>query len=298
MQILSLFYVLLSLDFVYTLNKTQLREQVREMFHHAYSSYMNHAYPADELMPLSCKGRYRGVAPSRGDVDDALGNFSLTLIDSLDTLMVFSDFYEFKHAVKLVSNISFDTDVVVSVFETNIRVVGGLLSGHLLAKILQSEIPENFEWYNDQLLQKAKDVASRLLPAFNTTTGIPYPRVNLKYGLDGNAHNLRYQEDTCTACAGTMILEFAALSRLTNDPVFEQKARTAMDVIWKQRNRFSDLVGSVLNVHSGDWIQRDSGVGAGIDSYYEYCLKAYVLLGDDKFLYRFNTVIIDYCRWC
>jgi len=32
-----------------------------------------HAYPADELMPLSCKGRYRGSEPSRGDVDDALG---------------------------------------------------------------------------------------------------------------------------------------------------------------------------------------------------------------------------------
>ena len=32
-----------------------------------------HAYPADELMPLSCKGRYRGSEPSRGDVDDTLG---------------------------------------------------------------------------------------------------------------------------------------------------------------------------------------------------------------------------------
>lgn len=27
--------------------------------------------------------------------------------------------------------------------------------------------------------------------------------------------------DTCTACAGTMILEFGALSRLTGEPVFE-----------------------------------------------------------------------------
>ena len=38
-------------------------------------------------------------------------------------------------------------------------------------------------------------------------------------------------------------------------------------------------MGSVLNVNSGDWVRRDSGVGAGIDSYYEYCLKAYILLG-------------------
>lgn len=58
------------------------------MFTHAYDSYMQNAYPADELMPLSCRGRYRGVETNRGDVDDALGNFSLTLIDTLDSLVV------------------------------------------------------------------------------------------------------------------------------------------------------------------------------------------------------------------
>ena len=58
------------------------------MFIHAYDSYMKYAYPADELMPLSCKGRFRGVETNRGDVDDALGNFSLTLVDTLDTLVV------------------------------------------------------------------------------------------------------------------------------------------------------------------------------------------------------------------
>lgn len=52
-----------------------------------------------------------------------------------------------------------------------------------------------------------------------------------------------------------------------------------MDVLWRMRHRGTDLMGSVLNVNSGDWVRRDSGVGAGIDSYYEYCLKAYILLG-------------------
>lgn len=49
-------------------------------------------------------------------------------------------------------------------------------------------------------------------------------------------------------------------------------------------------MGTVLNVDSGDWIRRDSGVGAGIDSYYEYCLKSYVLLGESRYLSRFNKV--------
>ncbi|KAJ8895378.1 hypothetical protein PR048_000710 [Dryococelus australis] len=83
------------------------------------------AYPADELMPLSCRGRWRDREPSRGDIDDTLGNFSLTLIDALDTLVVLGDLQEFERAVKLViRDVTFDSDVIVSVFETNIRVLG------------------------------------------------------------------------------------------------------------------------------------------------------------------------------
>lgn len=56
------------------------REEARQMFYHAYDAYMDNAYPADELMPLSCKGRWRGVTPSRGDMDDVLGKYVLTIL--------------------------------------------------------------------------------------------------------------------------------------------------------------------------------------------------------------------------
>lgn len=48
------------------------------------------------------------------------------------------------------------------------------------------------------------------------------------------------------------------------------------------------MVGSILNINNGDWINRNSGVGAGSDSYFEYLLKAYILLGDESYLKRFN----------
>ncbi|PIO69231.1 PA domain protein [Teladorsagia circumcincta] len=224
------------------------------MFMHGYQSYMTYAYPADELMPLSCRGRVRGVTPSRGDVDDSLGNFSLTLIDTLDTLVVVGALDEFERAVKLiVDNVRFDSDLIVSVFETNIRILGGLLSGHLMAELIRGKDPSRLQWYNNgQLLKMAIDIGDRLLPAFNTSSGIPYSR-----------------------------------------------ARKAMDFLWGQRHRASDLMGTVLNVHSGDWVRRgkgivsylESGIGAGIDSYYEYCLKAYILLGDKSFLERFERVL-------
>ncbi|XP_038216675.1 ER degradation-enhancing alpha-mannosidase-like protein 3 [Zerene cesonia] len=264
--------------------RVRLREDARRMFYHAYNAYMDNAYPADELMPLSCQGRWRGITPSRGDMDDVLGNFSLTLVDSLDTLAVMGDFSEFSRAIKLViRDVTFDHDIIVSVFETNIRMVGGLLSAHVLATALKNEVPA-LQWYNGELLEKAEDLGRRLLPAFNTSTGIPHGRVNLRHGIRG----LSESRETCTACAGTMILEMAALSRLTGNPVFEQKAHKAMDGLWKIRHRTSDLMGTVINIHSGDWVRKDSGVGAGIDSYYEYCLKAYILLGDEKYLARFN----------
>ncbi|XP_067868753.1 ER degradation-enhancing alpha-mannosidase-like protein 3 [Heterodontus francisci] len=269
--------------------KGTIRNQIVEMFEHAYNNYMEHAYPADELMPLSCRGRVRGLEPSRGDVDDALGKFSLTLIDTLDTLVVLNKLDEFEDAVqKVIQTVQFDNDVVVSVFETNIRVLGGLLGGHVMATMLKNH-GKMMHWYKDELLYMARDVGYRLLPAFNTTSGLPYPRVNLKYGILSPLSRTGTESDTCTACAGTMILEFAALSRLTGESIFEEYARRAMDFLWEKRQRDSDLVGTVINIHNGDWIRRDSGVGAGIDSYYEYLLKAYILLGDDVYLERFNT---------
>uniref|UniRef100_A0A8C4LHZ4 alpha-1,2-Mannosidase n=1 Tax=Equus asinus asinus TaxID=83772 RepID=A0A8C4LHZ4_EQUAS len=250
---------------------------------------LEHAYPADELMPLTCRGRVRGQEPSRGDVDDALGKFSLTLIDSLDTLVVLNKTKEFEDAVrKVLRDVNLDNDVVVSVFETNIRVLGGLLGGHSLA-IMLKEKGEYMQWYNDELLQMAKQLGYKLLPAFNTTSGLPYPRINLKFGIRKPEARTGTETDTCTACAGTLILEFAALSRFTGATIFEEYARKALDFLWEKRQRSSNLVGVTINIHTGDWVRKDSGVGAGIDSYYEYLLKAYVLLGDDSFLERFNT---------
>uniref|UniRef100_A0A8C4FAR8 alpha-1,2-Mannosidase n=1 Tax=Dicentrarchus labrax TaxID=13489 RepID=A0A8C4FAR8_DICLA len=245
-----------------------IRNQVVEMFDHAYQNYMDHAYPADELMPLTCRGRVRGLEPSRGDIDDALGKAKVL-------------------TERVLSDVRLDNDIVVSVFETNIRVLGGLLGGHSMAVMLK-EGGQHMQWYQDELLHMAKDLGLRLLPAFNTSSGLPYPRVNLKHGVRGPETRTGTETDTCTACAGTIILEFAALSRFTGDPVFEAHARRAMDFLWEKRQRNSNLVGTTINIHSGEWVRRDSGVGAGIDSYYEYLLKAYILLGDDLFLQRFN----------
>lgn len=88
-----------------------------------------------------------------------------------------------KEAVKLISKyVDFDRDARVSLFEINIRVMGGLLSSHILIE----RNPEIVKGYKGEFLQKGISLADRLLPAFNTTSGIPIAGINLRKVLFGN----------------------------------------------------------------------------------------------------------------
>ncbi|KAJ8086520.1 hypothetical protein PM082_005343 [Marasmius tenuissimus] len=209
--------------------------------------------------------------------NDVAGNFSLTLIDVLDTFVVLNDPRGFENAVKnVIEWVSFDVNTRPQVFETTIRVLGGLLSGHIYANQTGAF---HLPWYHGELLDMAYDLGKRLLPAFSTPTGIPISRVNLRKGV------MRGESvETCTAGGGTLILEFATLSRLTGDERFEKAAHKAFFALW---NRKSDigLVGNTINTWTGEWTSPEvTGIGAGIDSFYEYALKWYVLSGDVEFL--------------
>jgi ER degradation enhancer, mannosidase alpha-like 1 len=109
--------------------------------------------------------------------NDVAGNFSLTLIDVLDTFVVLDDPIGFESAVRNVIDwVSFDVNTKPQIFETTIRVLGGLLSGHLFAE--RSGQKFHLPWYRGQLLAMAHDLGKRMLPAFDTPTGIPYARVS------------------------------------------------------------------------------------------------------------------------
>lgn len=46
--------------------------------------------------------------------------------------------------------------------------------------VMLKEGGQHMQWYQDELLHMAKDLGLRLLPAFNTSSGLPYPRVRQK----------------------------------------------------------------------------------------------------------------------
>ncbi|KAH9482917.1 ER degradation-enhancing alpha-mannosidase-like protein 1 [Psilocybe cubensis] len=259
--------------------KLAAREKTRELWYHGFDNYMTFAFPLDELTPLSCSGQ----GPDWTNVgnyaaNDVAGNFSLTLVDVLDTLVVLDDRTGFEKAVKnVIEWVSFDVNTKPQVFETTIRVLGGLLSAHIFAN--QTGQPFHLPWYRGELLSLAHDLGKRLLPAFSTPTGLPYARINLRHGIAKGE-----SVETCTAGAGSLILEFATLSRLTGDDRFEKAAYRAFFGIWNRKSDI-DLVGNTINTWTGAWTHPETtGIGAGMDSFYEYALKWYIMSGEIEFL--------------
>src|SRR6185503_18164890 len=112
----------------------------------------------------------------------------------------------------------------------------------------------------------------RLLPVFESPTGMPYMYVNLKTGKATGAKSN-------PAEIGTLLLEFGTLGRLTGKAVFYDKAKRALTALYQRRSKIG-LVGEEIDVETGEWTNPTSHVGGAIDSYYEYLLKCEVLFGD------------------
>ena len=227
----------------------QLAARVRTEFLHAWNNYERYAWGHDALRPLS-KAAHDWYGES----------LLMTPVDALDTLILMHlDAEAAKAQSLIVSDLSFDRDIYVKNFEITIRLLGGLLSSYQLTG-------------DKRLLKLAEDLGDRLLPVFNSPTGLPYVYVNLRTGQTRDAV-------TNPAETGTLLLEFGTLSKLTGRPVFYEKAKRALVETFKRRSPLG-LVGESINVETGAWTNTDSHIGGGIDSYYEYLWKCWLLFGD------------------
>lgn len=268
--------------------KRYMREKVRKMFYHAYDNYMAHAFPHDELKPLS--KTFTDSLSELGNLNlehlsEHYNGSALTLIESLSSLVILGNNTEFERAVRWLSeNLSFDVDVRTNLFECNIRVLGGLVSAHILATDSRNRLVQGT--YKNELLILAEDLGRRFLPAFDTPTGLPYAWINLKYGVMENETT-----ETSTSGCGSLILEMGALSQLTGDPRYESAALRALRKLWSMRSSLN-LLGTTLDVATGEWIEYSSGIGAGVDSFYEYLIKAHILFGKEELWRMFQSAYL------
>lgn len=231
--------------------KAQIAERVRAEVLHAWDGYKKYAWGHDALKPLS-----RKPFDWYGEGHTLL----MTPVDALDTLTLMGAKEQADEARQLIdSKLNLDQDIYVKDFEITIRLLGGLISSYELTG-------------DKRLLQLAEDLGRRMLPMFDSPTGMPYEYVNLHTGAVRGARSN-------PAEIGTLLIEYGMLARHTGKQEYYDKAKRAVVELYKRRSPIG-LVGSEIDVETGKWTDPTAGIMGGIDSYYEYLLKASILFGD------------------
>jgi mannosyl-oligosaccharide alpha-1,2-mannosidase len=232
---------------------------VKGAMQHVWTHYKARAWGYDELKPVSGRG------------DNNWAGLGMTLVDSLDTLWLMGMAAEFAEAREWVAtSLNFAKGVSVSVFEITIRVLGGLLAAYDLSK--------------DRLfLEKATDLGARLLPAFNTGSGIPRASVDLQSGAGGNPGWTG--GSSILSELGTLQVEFRYLGHAAARPEFARKAEAVIEALDRVKPAHG-LYPIYVSPDSGALTTSTVAFGALGDSFFEYLVKVWVQGGRAEPMYR------------
>ncbi|MGQ0739756.1 MAG: glycoside hydrolase family 47 protein [Bacteroidota bacterium] len=232
--------------------KKEMAQKVVNACRHAWNGYKQYAWGFDDLRPLTKDGRnwYKQ-------------SLLMSPVDAYDTFIMLGMTKEAAEAKELIlSKLNFDTDNDVQLFEITIRLLAALQTAYELDG-------------DKRFLSLAEDLAKRLMPAFNTPTGMPYRYVHLQTGKTRDGLNN-------PAEIGTLMMEFGKLSRLTGNNSYYDAAKKAIMTVYEKRSAIG-LVGEVIDVSTGKWTRTRSHISGMIDSYYEYLYKSWLLFGDQDF---------------
>uniref|UniRef100_A0A4W3JSY4 alpha-1,2-Mannosidase n=1 Tax=Callorhinchus milii TaxID=7868 RepID=A0A4W3JSY4_CALMI len=226
----------------------------KSMMKFAWDNYKQYAWGTNELKPISRSGHTSGLF---GGLQGA------TIVDALDTLFIMDLQDEFREAKEWVeNNLALNVNGEVSVFEVTIRFVGGLLSAYYLT--------------GEELFKtKAIELGEKLLPAFNTPTGIPWALINLRSGV-GRNWGWASGGSSILAEFGTLHLEFVHLSEVSNNPKFAEKVMAIRKVL-NRLEKPHGLYPNYLSPVTGHWGQHHVSIGGLGDSFYEYLIKAWLM---------------------
>ncbi|XP_044064343.1 mannosyl-oligosaccharide 1,2-alpha-mannosidase IA isoform X1 [Siniperca chuatsi] len=231
------------------------REKVKEMMKFAWDNYKRFAWGKNELRPLTRNGHI-------GNMFGGLRGASI--IDSLDTLYIMGLMEEYNDAKEWVqTSLDLNSNGEASLFEVNIRYVGGLLSAYYLTG-------------EELFKRKVLELGEKLLPAFNTPTGIPRGVINL--GSSGTSWSWGWASAGSSILAefGTLHLEFVHLTELSNNPIYTEKVmniRKLLNKIEKPHGLYPNFLSPV----SGNWVQHHVSIGGLGDSFYEYLIKSFLM---------------------
>lgn len=227
-------------------------EKVKAAFQRGWKAYKDYAWGMDAVNPIAQKGH--NWYPE---------TLLMTPVDAFSTMCIMGLEEEKKEAKELIfSQLNFDKDMDIQQFEIAIRLMGGLLSSYQLDG-------------DPRFLTLAEELGKRMMPVFESPTGMPYRFVNLRTG--------KVRDEVTNPCEiGSMLLEYGMLSKLTGNPIYYEKCKRGVIALYDRRGKETGLVGSLINVDTGEWVNKDAHIGGGIDAYYEYLLKAWLLFEDQE----------------
>lgn len=192
------------------------------------------------------------------------------IVDALDTLMIMNLTSRLTHAREWIStSLDYDQDQDVNTFETTIRMLGGFLSAYYLSTTYPDMAPiaddDHGAAGEDLYLEKAADLADRLLGAFDSGSGVPYASINLKSlkGVPSHADG----GASSTAEATSVQLEMKYLAMLTGEKHYWEKAEKVMKVV--DDNGMEDgLLPIFIYADQGSFRGDNIRLGSRGDSYY------------------------------
>ncbi|OAA35389.1 1,2-a-D-mannosidase [Metarhizium rileyi] len=248
-------------------NDSSKASQVKQVFRAAWEGYYENAFPHDTLLPLT------------GKSTDDRNAWGVTPIDALSTAVVMEESGIVNQILKYAATIDFTTtkeeNSSISLFETNIRYLGGMLAGYDLLKGPMNNLVNDSNTKDvDALLKQATALADSLSIAFDTPTGIPDDAVflNPTRRIGGSTSN-------GPAGFGTLVLEWTRLSDLTGNKTYAQLAQKAQDYLINPTGEpepYPGLIGYTVNIDDGRFQDQSGGWGGGTDSFYEYLIKMYL----------------------
>ncbi|ROV96610.1 hypothetical protein VPNG_09014 [Cytospora leucostoma] len=252
----------LTSDYVY--NKSRA-DAVKQTFQISWDGYYKYAFPGDSLLPVT------------NTFENDRNGWGASAIDALSTALIQGNQEVVNQILDFVPSIDFSVSwngTQVSLFETTIRYLGGLLSAYdLLSGPLSSLANDSSKV--QPLLEQAKNLGNNLSFAFDTPTGIPDNTLYL------NPPRIANSTSNGLATIGTLILEWTRLSDLTGNKTYYKLAKKAESYLIHPLNPevgepFPGLLGSDVSIANGSFLDSQGGWTGGTDSYYEYLIKLYL----------------------
>ncbi|KAH7339611.1 seven-hairpin glycosidase [Rhizoctonia solani] len=239
------------------------RQDAIDLFTGAYADYKKYAWGHDSLAPLSkLSWTVRNVPEefirATNTKNKDRNGWGATIVDAMSTMKIMGLEDLFVEAVDFSSKIDFNrskTSDKVSLFETTIRYIGGLISAYELGG------------RKDQaLIDRARDVGNKLSNGWQGTNDFPYN--NLDFATDAPVI-----EESGIAVAGTLILEWSKLAEYTGNKTYLELAEKSMRRVGTNDSPLPGLPAQGINPSTGKPVGDYITWGGGSDSYFEYLIK-------------------------